>query len=844
MGTHPIFESDFDCLTDMSDYEGLSRVVTIKKKKSDGLGFKLKNDPKRKGNIVSDVSSTGPAGKCGLLVGDRIIAIKKKNVQNSKHADVVAEIKKYAKKDTIQFTVVAAACDPVNPDRDEMAESSGEKIFNVQKIGTSYGFSLSTVKNGDEYRHIIKDIKAGGAAQKAGMENKMILIAMNGRDCVSLGHKEVVQEVKSGGKNVIIRCKVVTEEEIAEKIAEKAAEVAPVASTMPAPEPETPVVAAPSASGKAKICRVVKSPRDNYGFSCKYEKEIELETVNRIAIGSPAQLAGLENGDRIYAVNGTKIVGLSHAETIALIKTYENHVVFLAVPEAHWTAGMSVSEASAVPQWESNYGELGIPRNVTLEREPGERYGFTIEYVNKQHVVKAVGDHSPAAKAGLNIGDIVWCINKADVSKMGHSEALNHVRENPDQVQMTVVDEKAVTLYTTLNIDISHELTEELQVWKASVEEETPVAAVMPAPEEPEVEPEVEAEPEPEPEEEKIIEHPVAAAVVASKIIENKRDDEEEPPKPRLVTLVKDQGYGFFLQDQDGHYLNQISPGEPADLAGVKDNDGIVEINGTNVESATHAHVVDLIRESGDKVSFLIVDKETDEYYKSRDILITSALLGIVHNAPKARLCKLVKQESGFGFEVHSEKTDDYGNAQFLRNIMEGGAAEKAGIQEHDRLIEINKTKTAGLEHGDIVGLIKGSGDTMIFLVADAECSEYYHSKGVTITEEHADPLYDPPTYDQQKSDPVIEHPVAAAAVVAAAVKKATEEDEPEPVAEPVAEPEPEPEAEPEPEPAAEPEPEPEAEPEEGREPIIEPEPDEEELKPPEEPEPEPEPEP
>merc|ERR1712113_738643 len=91
-----------------------------------------------------------------------------------------------------------------------------------------------------------------------------------------------------------------------------------------------------------------------------------------------------------------------------------------------------------------------------------------------------------------------------------------------------------------------------------------------------------------------------------------------EPPKPRLVTLVKDQGYGFFLQDQDGHYLNQISPSEPPDLAGVKDNDIIVEINGTNVESTSHAHVVDLIRESGDKVSFLIVDKETDEYYKSR----------------------------------------------------------------------------------------------------------------------------------------------------------------------------------------------------------------------------------
>ena len=99
---------------------------------------------------------------------------------------------------------------------------------------------LTLIKDGEEYRHIIKDIKPEGAAAKAGMKNKMILLAMNGRDCRTLGHKQVVQEVKSGGKNVIIRCKVVTDDEIAEKIAEKVSEVAPaaaVASTLPAQEP-------------------------------------------------------------------------------------------------------------------------------------------------------------------------------------------------------------------------------------------------------------------------------------------------------------------------------------------------------------------------------------------------------------------------------------------------------------------------------------------------------------------------------------------------------------------------------------------------------------------------------
>ena len=65
---------------------------------------------------MSDVSSTGPAGKCGLLVGDRIIMIKKKNVENFNHREVVAEIKKYTTK--IKLTVVAAACEPINSDSD------------------------------------------------------------------------------------------------------------------------------------------------------------------------------------------------------------------------------------------------------------------------------------------------------------------------------------------------------------------------------------------------------------------------------------------------------------------------------------------------------------------------------------------------------------------------------------------------------------------------------------------------------------------------------------------------------------------------------------------------------
>ena len=38
------------------------------------------------------------------------------------------------------------------------------------------------------------------------MKNGTLMLAMNGRECTSLNHKEVIKEVQSGGKNCVIRC--------------------------------------------------------------------------------------------------------------------------------------------------------------------------------------------------------------------------------------------------------------------------------------------------------------------------------------------------------------------------------------------------------------------------------------------------------------------------------------------------------------------------------------------------------------------------------------------------------------------------------------------------------------
>ena len=134
--------------------------------------------------------------------------IDSKNVENLSHKDVVGIIKGI--KTSSKFEVLGYNVDPVNPERDAEAASNGEIIFNIRKENNSYGFSLITnpASGDNEHEHCIKDVVENGPAGKAGVKNQMLLIAMNGHNCINLKHQAVVSLVKSGGKNCIMRCKV------------------------------------------------------------------------------------------------------------------------------------------------------------------------------------------------------------------------------------------------------------------------------------------------------------------------------------------------------------------------------------------------------------------------------------------------------------------------------------------------------------------------------------------------------------------------------------------------------------------------------------------------------------
>ncbi|XP_063927953.1 protein shank isoform X4 [Zophobas morio] len=94
--------------------------------------------------------------------------------------------------------------------------------------------------------------------------------------------------------------------------------------------------------------------------------------------------------------------------------------------------------------------------------------------------------------------------------------------------------------------------------------------------------------------------------------------------EPRTVVLHRGKkGFGFILRGAKAtsplmeltpsekcpalQYLDDVDPGGVADMAGLKKGDFLLAINSEDVSSASHEHVVDLIRKSGDLVQMTVM---------------------------------------------------------------------------------------------------------------------------------------------------------------------------------------------------------------------------------------------
>ena len=102
-------------------------------------------------------------------------------------------------------------------------------------------------------------------------------------------------------------------------------------------------------------------------------------------------------------------------------------------------------------------------------------------------------------------------------------------------------------------------------------------------------------------------------------------------------------------------------------------------------------------------------------------------------DAPAPRLCHIHKLPDfdGYGFNLHAERGKP---GQFIGKVDEGSPAAAAGLQEGDRIVEVNGSNVALESHQKVVERIKAMSDEVKLLVVDAVAEAFYREHNIVVT--------------------------------------------------------------------------------------------------------------
>lgn len=240
-----------------------------------------------------------------------------------------------------------------------------------------------------------------------------------------------------------------------------------------------------------------------------------------------------------------------------------------------------------------------LPRLCCLEKGPNG-YGFHLhgEKGKVGQFIRLVEPGSPAEKAGLLAGDRLVEVNGENVEKETHQQVVSRIRAALNSVRLLVVDPETDEQLKKLGVQVGEEL---LRAQEGPGQAEPPAATETQG-----------AGDENEP--------PANEPRAAEKSQPDRRE-----LRPRLCAMKKGaNGYGFNLhsdKSKPGQFIRAVDPDSPAEASGLRAQDRIVEVNGICMEGKQHGDVVTAIKAGGDETKLLVVDKETDEFFKKCKVI-------------------------------------------------------------------------------------------------------------------------------------------------------------------------------------------------------------------------------
>ncbi|XP_027886037.1 Na(+)/H(+) exchange regulatory cofactor NHE-RF1a [Xiphophorus couchianus] len=245
------------------------------------------------------------------------------------------------------------------------------------------------------------------------------------------------------------------------------------------------------------------------------------------------------------------------------------------------------------------------PRLCVLEKSP-TGYGFHLhaEKGRTGQFIRLVEPDSPASASGMLARDRLMLVNGENVEGESHQQVVARIRATTGALELIVADPETAELLSKHDLRCRKEYVTEgipLPGGDSDSEHEDRRSNGTPVPRE-----------------------NGDTSSVSSGSVSSSTKVERDGPRPRLCHMKKGSGgYGFNLhseKNKPGQYIRAVDDDSPAQRAGLRPQDKIIQVNGVSVIGMQHTEVVAAIKANGDGTTLLVVDAEAEEFFKKCNV--------------------------------------------------------------------------------------------------------------------------------------------------------------------------------------------------------------------------------